>query len=91
MTEELEVEEDKTVFIPDGSGSFGQIAVPSAKSRGVKVIVSRNTEAREHIINLGSEQYIDFRKENYWEILSDIDYVIDTIGVKEIEHKMGIM
>ncbi|MFL1696407.1 NADP-dependent oxidoreductase [Weissella kandleri] len=91
LTEELKVEAGKTVFISGGSGSFGQIAVPLAKAMGLKVIVSGNTEAREHIINLGADQYLDYKKENYWEILSDIDYVIDTLGVKEIEHEMGIM
>lgn len=91
LNEELKVESGKTIFIPGGSGSFGQIAVPLAKAMGLKVIVSGNEAARNHIMDLGADQYLDFRKENYWEILSEIDYVIDTLGVKEIEREMKIM
>lgn len=91
LNEELKVEAGKTIFISGGSGSFGQIAVPLAKSMGLKVIVSGNAAAREHIIRLGADQYLDFRTENYWETISQIDYVIDTLGAKEIEREMSIM
>ncbi|MGV2541394.1 NADP-dependent oxidoreductase, partial [Bacillus pumilus] len=45
--EELEEQSGKSVFIPGGSGSFGQMAVPIAKEMGLNVIVSGNAEARE--------------------------------------------
>lgn len=48
----MAVEAGKTIFIPGGSGSFGQLAVPIAKSLGLTVIVSGNAEAREHILQI---------------------------------------
>lgn len=91
LTEELQVQPGKTLFIPGGSGSFGQIAVPIAKSMGLKVIVSGNSAAREHITKLGADQYIDYRETDYWDVLSDIDYVIDTRGAKELEREISVM
>lgn len=91
LTEELEVQSGKTLFIPGGSGSFGQIAVPVAKAMGLKVIVSGNSTAREHILELGADQYIDYRETDYWDVLKNIDYVIDTRGAKELEREISIM
>lgn len=91
IMEELEAKPGETVFIPGGSGSFGQIAVPIAKALGLNVIVSGNDRAKDHIIAAGSSQYIDYKKENYWEILSNIDYVIDALGKKEFDHELSIL
>lgn len=91
LKEELEAKAGKTVFIPGGSGSFGQMAVPLAKSLGLHVIVSGNARARESILAAGADQYLDYRKENYWESLSDIDYVIDTLGAGEFAHELSVL
>lgn len=91
LHEELSAIPEKTIFIPGGSGSFGQMAVPIAKNLGLKVIVSGNSRSKEQIMKLGADQYLDYKTENYWEILHDIDYVIDTLGAKEIERELSIM
>ena len=46
LTEELEVQPGKTLLITGASGSFGQIAVPIAKSMGLRVVVTGNTRSR---------------------------------------------
>lgn len=91
LTEELEVQPGKTLLITGASGSFGQIAVPIAKSMGLWVIVTGNTRSREKFIRMGADQYIDYKKENYWEVLTDIDYVIDTLGANEFEHELSVL
>ncbi|WP_349668207.1 NADP-dependent oxidoreductase [Lacrimispora sp.] len=91
LHEELEAKAGETVFIPGGSGSFGQMAIPIAKAMGLKVIVSGNPRARERTIEIGADQYIDYTKENYWELLSDIDYVMDTLGTDEFDHELSIL
>ncbi|ARQ06039.1 NADP-dependent oxidoreductase [Macrococcoides canis] len=87
----LKVESGKTLFIPGGSGGFGQIAVPLAKAKGLKVIVSGNPKAKAHIMALGADQFIDYKTENYWEVLSNVDYVIDTLGAKEFDNELSII
>jgi NADPH:quinone reductase-like Zn-dependent oxidoreductase len=91
ITEELAAEPGATVFIPGGSGSFGQMAVPIAKALGLHVITSGNEKSREYIMDAGADQYLDYRKENYWEKLSNIDYVIDTLGAMEFDHELSIL
>lgn len=91
LHEELEAKPGQTVFIAGGSGSFGQLAVPIAKSMGLNVIVSGNSRAREKLIKLGADRYLDYTKDNYWELLSDVDCVIDTLGAEEFERELSIL
>ena len=91
LYEELEAKPGETVFIPGGSGSFGQMAIPIASAMGLKVIVSGNPQMRERTIGIGADQYIDYTTENYWEKLHNIDYVIDTLGPAEFDHELSIL
>lgn len=91
ITEELEAEPGQTLLIPGGSGSFGQMAVPIAKAMGLHVIVTGNARARDQLLSMGVDRYLDYKQENYWEQLSDIDCVIDTLGSGEFEHELAVM
>lgn len=91
LHEELNVQPGSTVFIPGGSGSFGQMAVPLAKSLGLTVIVSGNAESREQTMKLGADQYLDYTTQSYETILKDVDYVIDTLGPTEFKKELGIL
>jgi NADPH:quinone reductase-like Zn-dependent oxidoreductase len=89
--EELEAKPGQTVFIPGGSGSFGQLAIPIAKSMGLKVIVSGNAKAKERSLAAGADRYLDYKEENYWEVLDSVDFVIDTLGADEFDHELAII
>ena len=89
--EELEAKPGQTILIPGGSGSFGQMAVPIAKALGLRVIVTGNARAKEQFLAMGVDRYLDYEAENYWEVLSDIDHVIDTLGPGEFEHELAVL
>ncbi len=91
LHEELQAEAGKTLFIPGGSGSFGQMAIPVAKNMGLRVIVSGNAAAKERTLAIGADEYFDYKKVNYWEQLRDIDYVIDTLGQAAFSHELSIL
>lgn len=91
ITEELEAEPGQTLLIPGGSGSFGQMVVPIAKAMGLHVIVTGNARARDQLLSMGVDRYMDYKQENYWEQLSDIDCVIDTLGSGEFEHELAVL
>lgn len=91
IIEELNAKAGETILITGGSGSFGQMAAPIAKELGLNVIVSGNEKSREKFLNMGIERYIDYRSENYWDVLSEVDHVIDTLGEKEFEHELSVL
>lgn len=91
MVEELEVKPGQTLLIPGGSGSFGQMAVPIAKALGLRVIVTGNARAKDAFYAMGVDRYLDYREENYWEQLSDVDCIIDTLGAAEFAHELSVL
>ena len=91
IVEELEAKPGQTLLIPGGSGSFGQMAVPIAKALGLRDIVTGNARAKEQFRTMGVDRYLDYKTENYWEVLSDIDHVIDTLGPDEFDHELAVL
>ena len=91
LHEELQAKAGQTVFIPGGSGSFGQMAIPLAKDLGLTVIVSGSAEARERTLAAGADKYLDYKTENYWELLEPVDFVMDTLGEKEFDRELSII
>lgn len=91
LVEELEVQSGRTLLITGGSGSFGQMAVPVAKAMGLRVIITGNTRSREKFDKMGVDRYIDYTKEDYWKTLTDVDYVIDTLGANEFTHALSVL
>ena len=91
IVEELEANPGQTLLIPGGSGSFGQMAVPIAKALGLRVIVTGNARAKEQFLAMGVDRYLDYKTENYWDVLSDVDHVIDTLGPDEFEHELAVL
>ena len=87
----MQVEKGKTIFISGGTGSVGAMAIPIAKSIGLTVITNGSAENEERVLRLGVDRFIDYRRENYSDILTDVDYVLDTLGDKELEKEFGIL
>lgn len=40
---------------------------------------------------MGVDRYLDYKQENYWEQLSGVDHVIDTLGAAEFEHELAVL
>lgn len=81
----------ETVFISGGTGSLGAMAIPVAKSFGLTVITNGNGASEERVKKLGADQFIDYKKEDYAKVLSDVDYVLDTLGDRELAREFSIL
>lgn len=82
---------DESIFISGGTGSLGAMEMPIAKSMGLKVITSGSARNRERVTELGVDEFFDYRTQDYSEILADVDYVLDTLGEKELEKEFKIL
>ena len=80
-----------TVFISGGTGSFGAMAIPIAKSQGLKVITNGSASQGDRVIRLGADRFIDYKTEDYAETLHDIDCIIDTLGDRELPKEFSIL
>jgi NADPH:quinone reductase-like Zn-dependent oxidoreductase len=87
----LNVKPGKTLFISGGTGGFGAMAIPIAKAFGLKVITNGGLDNKNRVLALGADQFIDYKTEDYTKVLTDIDYVIDTLGGEELIKQFTIL
>ncbi|WP_211180767.1 NADP-dependent oxidoreductase [Streptococcus salivarius] len=81
----------KTIFISGGTGGVGGMAIPIAKAKGLTVITNGAGDSAERVLNLGAGRFIDYKTEDYTKTVSQVDYVLDTLGGAETEKQMSIM
>lgn len=87
----MKAESGKTIFISGGTGSVGAMAIPIAKAKGLNVITNGSIENKERVLELGVSRFIDYKTEDYTKVLSNVDYVLDTLGGNETEKQMTIL
>ena len=68
------------VLIHAGSGGIGTFAIQYAKSKGAYVYTTTSTKNVNWVKELGADRVIDYKTENYLDIVKDIDIVYDTLG-----------
>ncbi|MSR94010.1 NADP-dependent oxidoreductase [Clostridiaceae bacterium 68-1-5] len=87
----MKAKNGKTIFISGGTGSVGAMAIPIAKAKGLTVITNGSVENKERVLELGASKFIDYKTEDYTKVLSNVDYVLDTLGGNETEKQMTIL
>lgn len=81
----------ESIFISGGTGSLGAMAIPIAHRLGMHVYTNGNGENEARVRKLGAEKFIDYKKENYVNVLSGVDHVLDTLGEREIPNEFRIL
>jgi NADPH:quinone reductase-like Zn-dependent oxidoreductase len=79
------------VFIPAGSGGIGTFAIQLAKHLGAKVGTTTSTGNVELVKSLGADEVIDYKKQEFEEVLRDYDAVLGTVRGDAIEKSLRIL
>ena len=90
----IDAQAGKTIFISGGTGGTGGVggmAIPIAKAKGLTVITNGSGDSAERVLKLGADRFIDYKTEDYTKTVSQVDYVLDTLGDAETEKQMSIM
>lgn len=67
-------------LIHGGSGAVGLFAIQLAHQAGAHVITTASTKHAEYLRDLGADQIIDYERQQFETLLSDIDVVFDGVG-----------
>lgn len=70
----------KRVLVHGGSGGIGSVLVQLLHRWGCWVATTCGTANVEKVKALGADRVIDYRKENFAEVLSDMDVVVNTVA-----------
>jgi len=79
------------VFIPAGSGGIGTFAIQLAKHLGATVGTTTSTGNVELVQRLGADEVVDYKKQEFEDVLQDYDVVLGTIRGDGIEKSLQIL
>ena len=85
------VKASNRVLIHAGSGGVGHFAIQIAKKMGAYVIATSSEKNRDFILSLGADEHIDYRSQDFENVLSDIDFVFDTQGEEVATKSLKVM
>lgn len=68
------------ILIHGGAGGIGSIAIQLAKHMGAYVATTVTGDEIEFVKSLGADEVIDYKSQDFSEILKDYDAVYDTVG-----------
>ena len=79
------------VFIPAGSGGIGTFAIQLAKYLGAKVGATTSTGNVDLVRSLGADEVIDYKQQEFEEVLRDYDVVLGTVRGDALDKSLLIL
>lgn len=80
------IKQGDKVLVHAGSGGVGHYAIQIAKALGAYVATTASGKNKDWVEELGPDRFINYKEEDFTEVLEDFDIVVDTLG-GEIQSK----
>lgn len=80
LTEHLEIQPGQRLFIHGGAGGIGTVAIQIAKHLGAHVITTASDEGVAYVKDLGADEVIDYKTEDFATRINGVDAAFDTVG-----------
>jgi alcohol dehydrogenase len=70
----------QTMLVHAGSGGVGAFAIQLGKHLGAHVVTTCSAKNADFVRELGAERVIDYTKESFGDVLTDVDLILDSMG-----------
>lgn len=91
IKERAQIKPGQKVFIPAGSGGIGTFAIQLAKYLGATVGTTTSTANIDLVKRLGADEIIDYKQQEFEQILKGYDLVLGTLRGDSIEKSLQIL
>lgn len=91
LKERAQLKPGQKVFIPAGSGGIGTFAIQLAKVLGAKVGTTTSTANIDLVKSLGADEVIDYKKQEFENVLRGYDAVLGTVRGDSIQKSLQIL
>ncbi|WLQ52001.1 NADP-dependent oxidoreductase [Streptomyces poriferorum] len=91
LVERAHVQPGQKVLVHAGAGGLGSIAVQLAKALGAHVATTVSTAKVDLVRELGADEVIDYRTQDFTEILDGYDVVLDSLGGENLAKSLRIL
>ncbi|MFD0589341.1 NADP-dependent oxidoreductase [Paenibacillus sp. GCM10027627] len=91
FTDILHLQKGQKILIHAGAGGVGTFAIQLAKRMGAFVATTASDKGSDLVKSLGADLVINYKKENFEEVLTGYDAVFDTLGGVALEKSFRIL
>jgi len=91
LVETAKLQKGQKVFIQAGSGGVGTIAIQLAKHLGAIVATTASEKSFEMLKKLGADVLIDYKKDDFENILKEYDLVLNSQDTNTLEKSLRIV
>ena len=91
LVETAQVKAGQKVFIHAGAGGVGTVAIQLAKYLGAFVATTASTANVDFVKSLGADLVIDYKKQNFTDVLKDYDVVLNSLDKKTLLNSLKVM
>lgn len=91
LVEKSNVQKGQKVFIQAGSGGVGTFAIQLAKYLGATVATTASEKGFDLLKNLGADVLIDYKTQNFEDVLIDYDVVLNSQDDKTLEKSFDVV
>jgi len=91
LIEKSNIQKGQKVFIQAGSGGAGTFAIQLAKYLGATVATTASEKSFNFLKNLGADLLIDYKTQNFEDVLIDYDVVLNSQDSKTLEKSFEVV
>ena len=91
LVEQGNVQPGQKVLIHAGAGGVGSIAIQLAKHLGATVATTASSSNADFVRDLGADIVIDYRTQDFEQLLSGYDLVLDSLGGENLQKSLRIL
>ena len=91
LVDRAHVQPGQKVLVHAGAGGLGSTVIQLAKHLGATVATTASGENAELVRSLGADVVVDYTKEDFAEVLSGYDVVLDSLGGENLEKSLTVL
>jgi NADPH:quinone reductase-like Zn-dependent oxidoreductase len=91
LVDRARLEPGQKVLVHGGSGGLGSTAIQLARHLGATVATTARGEKAELVRSLGADVVVDYAHEDFAEVLSGYDVVLDSLGGENLEKSLTVI
>jgi NADPH:quinone reductase-like Zn-dependent oxidoreductase len=91
LVDRAHVKPGQKVLVHAGSGGLGSTAIQLAKHLGATVATTASAKNAELVRSLGADVVVDYRQQDFADVLSGYDVVLDSLGGENLEKSLTVL
>jgi NADPH:quinone reductase-like Zn-dependent oxidoreductase len=91
LVDRAHVRPGQKVLVHAGSGGLGSTAIQLTKHLGATVATTASGKNAELVRNLGADVVIDYKTQDFADVLSGYDVVLDSLGGQNLEKSLTVL